>query len=67
MGAFLDLGRNQRHSTALGEREEEEEEKNGAVGNTLCSCAHIILWQHVMSSERLAEEANKIFFQNEAT
>ena len=60
MGAFLDLGRNQRHSTALGEGEEEEE-KNGAVGNTLCFCAHIILWQHIISSERLAEEANKIF------
>ena len=54
MGAFSDLGRNQRHSTALGEGEEEEE-KNGAVGNTLCSCAHIILLQHIISSERLAE------------
>ena len=56
MGAFLDLGRNQRHSTALGEGEgEEEEEKNGAVGNTLCSCVHIIFLQHIISSERLAE------------
>jgi len=54
MGAFLDLGRNQRHSTTLGEGEEDEE-KNGAVGNTLCSCVHIILLQHIIFSERLAE------------